>query len=279
MRRANSGAGAIPRRLVNSTFAEMRDHEDRAALRERAVETSSGRFITGFPPISCLCAAEPAGGYLAFLGRISPEKRPDRATEIATRAGLPLKIAAKIDAADEDYWRETIEPMIAMNPGVEFVGEIGEHGGRISRWRACPPVLCRLRTGRVDHRAPDAVARSRTRARRPGLSRCKSGGGRGSRRRRGARQDPPRDAPRRDGRTRRGALPAQLWDDRRDPALRHARRRLSRAHGRHRDYTRPLAVNHARARLDRRLRRSRRGRIRRVRAADAERTAEPGMEG
>lgn len=81
----------------------------------------------GLPPDLLPFVAEPAGGYLAFLGRISPEKRPDRAIEIATRAGLPLKIAAKIDAADEDYWRETIEPMIAMNPGVEFVGEIGEH--------------------------------------------------------------------------------------------------------------------------------------------------------
>lgn len=70
--------------------------------------------------------AEPRGGYLAFLGRISEEKRPDRAIEIATRAGLPLKIAAKVDRVDEAYWRETIAPMIAMNPNVEYVGEIGE---------------------------------------------------------------------------------------------------------------------------------------------------------
>src|SRR5690606_13002986 len=66
------------------------------------------------------------GGYLAFLGRISPEKRPDRAIEIAVRTGLPLKIAAKVDRADEAYWRETIAPMIEAHPEVEFVGEINE---------------------------------------------------------------------------------------------------------------------------------------------------------
>ena len=64
--------------------------------------------------------------YLAFLGRISPEKRPDRAIEIATRAGMPLKIAAKVDNADVDYWRAEIEPLVRDNPLVEFVGEIGE---------------------------------------------------------------------------------------------------------------------------------------------------------
>lgn len=64
-------------------------------------------------------------GYLAFLGRISPEKRPDRAIEIARKAGLPLKIAAKVDNADKDYFRDTIEPMIDGSQ-IEFVGEINE---------------------------------------------------------------------------------------------------------------------------------------------------------
>lgn len=68
----------------------------------------------------------PAGDYLAFLGRISPEKRPDRAIEIAARAGMPLKIAAKVDKADETYWDNVIAPMIAAHPNVEFVGEINE---------------------------------------------------------------------------------------------------------------------------------------------------------
>lgn len=67
----------------------------------------------------------PGGNYLAFLGRISPEKRPDRAIEIATKAGLPLKIAAKVDHADRDYFEKVIEPMLD-NPLVEFVGEIDD---------------------------------------------------------------------------------------------------------------------------------------------------------
>jgi glycosyltransferase involved in cell wall biosynthesis len=69
---------------------------------------------------------EPRGGYLAFLGRISPEKRPDRAIEIARAAGVPLKIAAKVDKVDREYFRTTIEPLLD-GPGVEFIGEINEH--------------------------------------------------------------------------------------------------------------------------------------------------------
>lgn len=66
------------------------------------------------------------GGYFAFLGRISPEKRPDRAIEIATRSGLPLKIAAKVDRADRDYWEDVIRPLVANNSNVEYIGEISE---------------------------------------------------------------------------------------------------------------------------------------------------------
>src|SRR3546814_15617199 len=68
--------------------------------------------------------AEPKGGYLAFLGRISPEKRPDRAIAIAAGSGLPLKIAAKVDQADLAYWDATIRPMIERHANVEFIGEI-----------------------------------------------------------------------------------------------------------------------------------------------------------
>ena len=68
---------------------------------------------------------EPRGDYLAFLGRISPEKRPDRAIAIAQAVGLPLKIAAKVDRADEIYWRESIAPLLE-GKGVEFVGEIDD---------------------------------------------------------------------------------------------------------------------------------------------------------
>ena len=66
-----------------------------------------------------------SGTYLAFLGRISPEKRVDRAIAIATASGLPLKIAAKVDPVDETYFERTIAPLLD-NPLVEFIGEISE---------------------------------------------------------------------------------------------------------------------------------------------------------
>jgi len=65
------------------------------------------------------------GEYLAFLGRISPEKRVDRAIEIAKQAGMPLRVAAKIDEADRNYFESEISDLLA-NSDVEFVGEIGE---------------------------------------------------------------------------------------------------------------------------------------------------------
>jgi glycosyltransferase involved in cell wall biosynthesis len=64
-------------------------------------------------------------GYLAFLGRISPEKGPDRAIRIARRAGLPLKIAAKVDNADRQFFEAVVRPLLA-EPGVEMIGEINE---------------------------------------------------------------------------------------------------------------------------------------------------------
>ena len=87
----------------------------------------AGNVYHGLPKDILSFSARPKGGYLAFLGRISPEKRPDRAIEIASRAGLPLKIAAKVDKADQAYWYEKIEPMIKATPNVEYIGEIGEH--------------------------------------------------------------------------------------------------------------------------------------------------------
>ncbi|MFI4933991.1 MAG: glycosyltransferase family 4 protein [Caulobacterales bacterium] len=64
-------------------------------------------------------------GYLAFLGRISPEKGPDRAIAIAKRLGLPLKMAAKVDPADQAYFDQTIRPLLD-HPLIEFIGEIGD---------------------------------------------------------------------------------------------------------------------------------------------------------
>ena len=73
-----------------------------------------------------VCPFHPGGGsYLAFLGRISPEKRPDRAIEIAKRAGIPLKLAAKVDTVDVTYFKTEIEPLL-NHPLIEFIGEIGE---------------------------------------------------------------------------------------------------------------------------------------------------------
>jgi glycosyltransferase involved in cell wall biosynthesis len=73
-----------------------------------------------------LYSFHPEGGrYLAFLGRISPEKRADRAIAIARRAGMPLKIAAKIDSVDKDYFEQSIRPLLSGSD-IEFVGEIGE---------------------------------------------------------------------------------------------------------------------------------------------------------
>jgi len=68
--------------------------------------------------------AEP-GSYLAFLGRASPEKRVDRAIEIAKRVGMPLKIAAKVDSADRRYFKREIEPLL-NDPHIEWLGEISD---------------------------------------------------------------------------------------------------------------------------------------------------------
>ena len=66
-----------------------------------------------------------ARGYLAFLGRICPEKRADLAIEIACRTGWPLKIAAKVDPVDQSYFEEVVRPLL-RHPLIEFIGEIGE---------------------------------------------------------------------------------------------------------------------------------------------------------
>lgn len=70
---------------------------------------------------------ERGGNYLAFLGRFSPEKRPDRAIEIAKAVGLPLKMAAKVEKSDQEYFDEVVKPMLD-NPLVEYVGEVDEKG-------------------------------------------------------------------------------------------------------------------------------------------------------
>ena len=88
----------------------------------------AGYFATVYHglPERLLLPGNGSGGYLAFIGRVSPEKAPDRAIRIAARAGMQLKIAAKIDPVDRDYFKAEIEPLLAQ-PHVEFIGEIGEH--------------------------------------------------------------------------------------------------------------------------------------------------------
>jgi glycosyltransferase involved in cell wall biosynthesis len=78
----------------------------------------------GLPPDLYRLQPRP-GRYLAFLGRISPEKRVDRAVEIARRLDMPLKVAAKIGKNDQEYYEQEIRPLF-RDPHVEFVGEIGE---------------------------------------------------------------------------------------------------------------------------------------------------------
>lgn len=75
------------------------------------------RNLLNFSPVS--------GKYLAFLGRICPEKRPDLAIEVARRSGMPLKIAAKVDRLDRGYFDSIIKPMLSASD-IEFIGEINE---------------------------------------------------------------------------------------------------------------------------------------------------------
>ena len=76
-------------------------------------------------PVGLYDCGDGPGEYLAFVGRISPEKRLDRAIEIAARSGMRLRIAAKADAADRNYMEEVIRPMLS-NSSAEFIGEIGD---------------------------------------------------------------------------------------------------------------------------------------------------------
>ena len=83
-----------------------------------------GTVYHGLPEDLFQCR-EQRGKYLAFIGRFSPEKRVDRAIEIAKRSGMPLKIAAKIESTQLEYYKSEIEPLLD-DPLIEYVGEIGE---------------------------------------------------------------------------------------------------------------------------------------------------------
>jgi glycosyltransferase involved in cell wall biosynthesis len=79
------------------------------------------------------------GGYLVFVGRISPEKRPDLAIAVARRLGLPLRIAARIDEVDQEYFQREIRPLLS-HPLVEFVGEVSDD----EKWSLLGDALCLL---------------------------------------------------------------------------------------------------------------------------------------
>ena len=83
-----------------------------------------GTVYHGLPEDLYGYRADP-GTYFAFIGRVSPEKRVDRAIEIAKRIGVPLKIAAKVDEVDREYFEGVVEPLL-RDPYIEFLGEIGE---------------------------------------------------------------------------------------------------------------------------------------------------------
>jgi glycosyltransferase involved in cell wall biosynthesis len=85
----------------------------------------AGTIYHGLPLNLLVPTLKPQGNYLAFLGRISPEKGVDRAIRLARTTGFPLKIAAKVDRVDEAYFRSEIEPLL-NHPGIDYVGEIDD---------------------------------------------------------------------------------------------------------------------------------------------------------
>ena len=109
---------------VYAEFAEMPvvsiSNDQRAPLKDA---NWIGTVHHGLPPDELTPSGE-VGDYLAFLGRMSPEKRADRAIEVARRTEMPIKLAAKVDAVDEEYFAAEIEPLLGSSHA-EFVGEIG----------------------------------------------------------------------------------------------------------------------------------------------------------
>jgi glycosyltransferase involved in cell wall biosynthesis len=105
----------------------------RAQRRPIATANFVGTVHHGLPTDLYEPSFQPRGGYAAFLGRISPEKGPVDAIRIASSLGIPLKIAAKVDPADQVYFRDHVKPLLDA-PGVEFIGEVDDrHKGEFLR--------------------------------------------------------------------------------------------------------------------------------------------------
>lgn len=98
------------------------------SMRQRQPMPADTNWVANIPhglPRSVCPFNAKGGDYAVFLGRISPEKRPDRAIEIAMRAGVPLKIAAKVDRVDQAYFDAVVAPKL-NHPLIEFIGEVNE---------------------------------------------------------------------------------------------------------------------------------------------------------
>jgi glycosyltransferase involved in cell wall biosynthesis len=121
--------GRLDLRELPALYREYREMPVVSISRaQRAQLPAAGWVCTvhhGLPPSLYRCSEAPEG-YLAVLGRISPEKGIDTAIEIATQSGRRLVIAAKVDPVDRAYFAAVIEPLL-RRPGVEFIGEIAEH--------------------------------------------------------------------------------------------------------------------------------------------------------
>jgi len=113
-------------RLLYRTFSDVPVVSISDAQRTPLPEAHYIATVPHGLPEKLLLPGSGRGGYLAFLGRISPEKAPDRAIRIAVKAGMKLKIAAKIDVVDRTYFEQEIKPLLNQ-PNVEFIGEIAEH--------------------------------------------------------------------------------------------------------------------------------------------------------
>jgi glycosyltransferase involved in cell wall biosynthesis len=122
--------GRLDRPGILSFYREFREARlvtiSRAQRRHLPKEARASLVYHGLPT-DLLRLGQGRGGYLAFLGRISPEKGPVDAIAIALKAGMNLKIAAKVDKVDVDYWSEVVKPLIDKESSIEFVGEIAEH--------------------------------------------------------------------------------------------------------------------------------------------------------
>jgi glycosyltransferase involved in cell wall biosynthesis len=111
---------------VFTTFSSVPVVSISNAQRRPVPQANWARTIHHGLPENLLTPRPTRPSYLAVLGRIAPEKGVDRAIRIAIRCGIPLKIAAKVDRADQDYYDAIIKPLM-NHPLIEYIGEIGDH--------------------------------------------------------------------------------------------------------------------------------------------------------